>query len=230
MIEILYMAWNRLNFTGLTWPLLIQNTDWSLVKKLTVYDDGSEDGTLEYLRERIGDCPVEHELRESDMRSPPAVMNHFLATHREPLFAKIDNDICCPPRWLNDLAAVMEANEKTMLLGSEVGQTYTRRDGEAHSVRRCSHIGGVGLMRTLAFINNPPIPSRGRFGFTEWQLRYQIPRGWIQPDLMMPQIDRIPAEPWRTYTKEYVDRGWSRDWGHYPNAEASWWSWIGLHK
>ena len=225
-IEILYLTYNRLNFTGLTWMLLMENTDWDLVDRLTVYDDGSEDGTLEFMREHIFDCPVEHELREGNFRSAPAIMNHFLATERAPLFAKVDSDICCPPGWLWDLFRVMRSNPDLILLGSEAGQTRLPEGNERHSFQRCSHIGGVGLMRTGYLQALPPIPSRGYFGWTEHQSRHRIPRGWICPDLMMPQIDRVPVEPWRSYTEEYIDRGWNRNWGHYGRERTCYWDWI----
>lgn len=228
MIEILYLAYNRLDFTGLSWHLLMQNTDWGLVDKVTVYDDGSEDGTLELLREKVPQCPVECELRETDLRSPPAIMNHFLAERRAEFFAKIDNDIACPPLWLNRLLTVMQSDSRLELLGSEAGQTKREPEATEFDWTGCSHIGGIGLMRTKSFHTKgrPPIPSRGRFGFTEWQERYRLVRGWIIPDLMIPQIDRVPTEPWRTLTQQYIENGWSRDWGHYPKDSHCFWDWC----
>ncbi len=226
-VEILYTAWNRLNFVGLTWALLMNNTDWTKVRKLTVYDDGSEDGTLELLRDKVLKCPVECELRETDLRSPPAIMNHFFAEKRAPLVAKIDSDICCPPGWLTALMSVMKKEPRLELLGSEAGQTRRpTEDDKGYTWTGSSHIGGVGLFRTSAFEKYPAIPSRGYFGFGDWQTRYRLVRGWITPDLMMPQIDRVPVEPWLSYTKEYVDKGINRNWGSYPRDATSYWDWI----
>lgn len=229
MIEILYLAWNRAAFTALSWHLLMANTDWSLVNRLTVYDDGSEDGTLEYLREHIDECPVKCELRETDLRSPPAIMNHFLAQKRVKYFAKVDNDIACPPGWLNALLTVMEAEPKVELLGAEAGQTIRPPETPfTYEWQPSSHIGGVGLMRTEAFHikGRSPLPSRGRFGFTEWQSRYRLVRGWISPDLLMPQLDRVPTEPWRSHSEQYVENRWQRDWGHYPLDATHYWDWC----
>jgi len=225
-VEILYLAWNRREFVGLTWRLLIANTDWGMVDKLTVYDDGSEDGTLEFLRERIGDCPVEHELRESNLRAPAAIMNHFLATQRSPFMVKLDCDIAVPPDWLPTMVRVMRENPKLVLLGSEAGQTRLPDGEEKHRAERCSHIGGVGLMRTAPLQALPPIPARGLFGWTEHQQRHNIPRAWITPDLMMPQLDRVPTEPWISYSQEYIRKGWQRDWGPYPRERTEFYDWI----
>lgn len=225
-VEILYLAWNRLQFTSQTWRLLMCNTNWKLVKKLTVYDDGSEDGTLEFLREHIGDCPVEAELRLSDMRSPPAIMNHFLATERTELFFKLDNDICCPRKWLDIMLSVMRDNPEIDLLGVEPGMAEPDSERVGHGFQPSSHIGGVGLMRTKFFTDNPPIPERGRFGFGDIQDRYNPVRGWITPDLMMPQLDRVPIEPWKSLSAEYVRKGWQRNWPSWEMSLSQYWDWM----
>jgi hypothetical protein len=230
MIDVLFLAWNRLAYTGLTWDLLMRNTDWKLVSRLIVYDDGSTDGTLEFLREHLADAPVPAELRESDLRSPVAVMNHFFATATAPFTAKIDNDICVPPGWLKVLHDVMRRNPEVELLGAEAGQTClpteTIRLGQ-YDWTPSSHIGGIGLMRTSAFRTRPRLAERGRFGFTEWQNRHNPTRGWVTPDLMIPQLDRVPIEPWASLSAAYVEAGWQRDW---PSMIEPWadryWHWA----
>ena len=89
--------------------------------KLVVYDDGSEDGTLEFLREAVDDAPVTAELRLSDLRSPPAIMNHYLATTEAGMFAKIDNDIALPGGWLNTMRNVLKNHPAVEVLGMEAG-------------------------------------------------------------------------------------------------------------
>lgn len=220
-VDVLYLAWNRLDFTGTTFPLLRKNTDWSMVSKLVVYDDGSEDGTQEYLRDRIAEIAnVDAELRVSDLRSPPAVMNHYLATSEADLFAKIDNDIAVPPGWLEALISVMEKHPELELLGTEAGFIeLAGRDGKpwdgTYDYTPGSHMGGVGLMRVSAFRSRPALPTRGRYGFTEWQTRYEPVRGWITPDLLIPQLDRVPVQPFMRQAEEHIENGWSRPWGKY---------------
>jgi hypothetical protein len=234
-VEILYLAWNRLDYTGTSWHHLMASTEWQLVEKLTVYDDGSDDGTQEFLRERVAEfdrCDVE--MRVTNLRSPVAVMNHFLAEQRAPLFAKIDNDIAVPPGWLRKMINVLERHPDVELLGMEAGRTKLvegelkpRRYGVDPADGENSHIGGVGLMRTSAFTSRPPLPVRGRFGFTEWQWRYQPNRAWIEPDLMVPQLDRVPVEPYVDWRETYIEAGWQREW---PLMERPWcdpyWEWI----
>lgn len=226
-VDVVYCAWNRLAFTELTFELLIANTDWSLADRLVVYDDGSTDGTAEYLELRCLDprelVDITVVFLQTRTQSPPALMNAYLAESAADAFVKVDNDIAVPPGWLGTLLAVADANPMFDLIGMEAGRMgYPGQDDDrpvgSYRVEEGSHIGGVGFMRTAAFAGRP-IPERGRFGFTEFQRRHGLTRGWIFPDLLVPQLDRVPVEPWVSLSRHYVEQGWQREW---PQMDARW--------
>jgi glycosyltransferase involved in cell wall biosynthesis len=232
-IDILYVAWNRHEFTSRTFEWLLAHTPWRLVNKLVVYDDGSEDGTQAFLRDTIKRVPyAKGELRLSDLRSPPAIMNHYLATAESDWFAKIDNDIALPGGWFEALIAANINSPGFDLIGMEAGMIELEgRDGKKwdhlYQITESTHIGGVGFMRTRKFKENPRIPERGRFGFTEWQDRYGARTGWITPDLLCPQLDRIPVEPFLSLSEQYVEEGWQREWPKYSEEWMEpYWSWM----
>jgi glycosyltransferase involved in cell wall biosynthesis len=228
-LEILFLAWNRLAFTEATFTWLLAHTHWPLVERLVVYDDGSEDGTQEWLREALEESGlpemgVETDFRVSDLRSPPAVMNHYLATCEADWFCKIDNDIALCEHWLSGLLQAHEVCPQYELIGMEAGMVeMAGRDGkpwdQRYRVTESTHVGGVGLFSVEAIRSHPRIPERGRFGWTEWQTRYNPLRGWITPDLHVPQLDRLPFEPWLTLRQQYLEEGWSREW---PLMEERW--------
>jgi glycosyltransferase involved in cell wall biosynthesis len=227
-IELLLLTWNRLEYTKVALRCLKDNTNWDLVSRLVIYDDGSEDGTVDWVREYANTFPVPaFDLREIHFGAPAATMNDFLATCEAPLFAKIDNDIAVPPGWLDVMNDVMMRYGDLELLGMEYGQTLPGppADGEEYKAMPCRHIGGVGLMRTAGFFSRPPIGSRGRSGFTEWQHRYQPRRAWVTPDLPVVHLDRLRHRRWKRLAEEYIEKGWSRDWGSYDYAVKHW-DWL----
>lgn len=224
-IDVIYLAANRLRFTEASFASVLQNTNWNLVRRLLVYDDRSTDGTREFLLEAIAEVPADVSFIEHELASPPAVMNRYLRGDGETAdaFVKIDNDICVPAGYLDALVSVFDLDPDLELLGMEpgrAGRPPENWDG-AYGWIDGSHIGGVGLMRTSAFHERPPIPQRGRLGFTEWQHRYDPVRGWIAPDLPVFALDMVPDEPWATLSALYIDKGWQRFWPPYDGRVSS---------
>lgn len=229
-VELMMIVWNRREYTRQALHCLRQNTDWSLVTKLVIYDDGSEDGADGVAVEFGRSMPVPAFEFRDDVRlgAPAAYMNDFVATCEAPLFVKLDNDIAVPPGWLNVLYDVMGRNANLELLGMEYGQTLPGppAEGEQYMAMPCRHIGGVGMMRTQGFFERPPLMARGRSGWTEHQHRHHPRRAWLTPDLPVVHLDRLRhALPWSTLAQHYIDQGWQRDWSGYDTV-CPFWEWI----
>lgn len=226
-VDVIFLSHNRLEFTQQSFGMLLANTDWSLVRALHVYDDHSQDGTREWLYEAIHGCPAEYHLHETNLGSPVLTMNQYVGSTDSEFFAKIDNDIVVPPGWLNALLDVMRRNRHIDALGMEAGRMGIPPDTEFdYGYEPCSHIGGVGLIRTAALGRRPRMRADGRFGWTEFQSQYHLGRAWITPDLMVCSLDQVPREPWRTHARLYVDAGWSRPWQEYHERwMAPYWDW-----
>lgn len=228
--DVLFVAWNRRAFTEFSFALLLRNTSWERVSRLVVHDDGSEDGTSEWLAEAVKEVPCEVDYTIEALRSPPAVMNRYVAQSSADCYAKIDSDITVPPGWLDDLVGVMERTPELELLGMEAGRNGPPgHNGAAwdgvYGWVPGSHTGGVGLFHTEAFLSRPKLrEDKGRFGFTEWQHEYEPVRGWIAPDLLVASLDQVPLEPWRTLSAEYVEKEWQRPWPEYHERWSYWWS------
>jgi hypothetical protein len=229
MIDVLYLAWNRLQFTKTSFELLLENTNWDLVDRLIVYDDRSTDGTRKYLDKAVYRAPVDVTLSMLGFRSPVRTMLHYLASPPAArFFAKIDNDIAVPPGWLDALNSVMATNDDLDLIGMQIGfggDPQAGWDG-TYGYVPAPHIGGVGLMRTSAFTSRPSMHADGRFGFTAWQQKYDTTIGWITPDVICPQLDLIPDEPYRSLAEKYIAQGWQRRWPPYAEASRRYWDWL----
>ena len=232
-LDLLYLAWNRLRFTQASFTTMVENTDWCSVRKLVVIDDTSQDGTFEFLQEAIKTVPVPVTLDRKEYRSPVMMMNEYLRHADSDWFCKIDNDIMLPPDWLLKMLSVISKYERRPepieLLGMEAGMGGRPDPADWNGIydfEPASHIGGVGLMRTKSFKRLGEIGASGRFGFTEYQSRHNMIRGWITPSLPVASLDRVPIEPWRSLSEEYVEKHWQRNWPSYRIDTPIWWSWF----
>jgi hypothetical protein len=134
-----------------------------------------------------------------------------------------------PKRWLETMLGVMERNPELELLGMEAGRGERPGKRNRYTYVPCTHIGGVGLMKTEAFHSRPAIPSLGNYqGFTHWQVRHQPVRGFIDPFLLCPALDRIPVDPWAALSDYYHEKGWQRKVMHwrYQEEDRMFWEWL----
>jgi len=227
-VDLMYLAWNRLEFTRETFLTLVTNTDWEYVRELFVYDDGSSDGTRQWLEQALAQVPAKARLVHTRFGSPVLAMNHFIEAASAPMLAKADNDAMLPPGWLKQSLAVFARYPELKLLGIEAMYVHAEGEQIERTYVPARFISGLGLYRREVFARSKPAVYRKWFGLEEWQevQGARLIRGWIKPALPVFLLDRIPFEPWRGYTQAYVARGWQRAWPKYDKACALWhWHW-----
>jgi glycosyltransferase involved in cell wall biosynthesis len=221
-LDLLFLAKNRLEFTRESLAALKQNTDWTLVNHLVLYDDGSTDGTLEFLEEQAVEIGVE--LRQTNLGSAVTAANHFIRRSRADLVAKCDNDAMYPPHWLEISLGVMQTYPELQVLSLE------ERDikGEPpFSYQPAGRGDGLYIARREIFKNSLPTVRDKYWGWEFWMLTHNIRGGWLKPSLPVFLLDRLPFEPWRSLTQEYGAKGWMRLLGcEYTMARAYLWQWC----
>jgi len=229
-LDVLYLTFNRKNFTELSLKHLIKNTDWNLVNKLVVYDDGSEDGTVELVRLLLerSQVPNWEIVEDGHTGSPVIIMNRYVEKATSEWFAKIDSDIVVSPEWLPKMLSVVEATPGLEALGMEPGRSGKPKAFQTeYTFAPGSHMGGVGLIRTASLGERPQIAADGRFGWTQFQQEHDLVRGWIAPDILMFSLDQLPFEPWSGLATEYNALGWQRRWPPYhARWMSSYWEWA----
>lgn len=225
-VDLLYLAWNRLEFTQETFATMVANTDWDHVRELFIYDDGSHDGTREWLESQVDYLPVQARLVKTNFRSPVNAMSHFIKSAQAPILAKTDNDAMLPPGWLGQSLDVLNRHTELTMLGIEAMVPVDQNNGVVRSYTPADFISGLGLYRRVAFMRSRPAAIRRYFGLEEWQQarRDQIKVGWITPALPVFLLDRMPIEPWRHYSEQYISRGWQRRWPNY-DLDSNLWQW-----
>lgn len=225
MVDLIFLAYNRLEYTRATLAALLANTEWNQVRKVYVYDDGSTDGTRELLQQT--EWPAPAELFFGKFGGPVAIMAHYLTkSPATPVFAKIDNDTMLPPGWLTECLQVMAKSPELGLLGIEAWNPIAA-GSQKRSYTQCRWIGGIGLMRREIFRTIPrPNGLMGRFGFTQWQREaHWTTKGWINPSLPVFLLDKIGFEPWKSIGRGYEIKGWQRAWPEYTQEQAKLWEW-----
>lgn len=262
--DLLFLAHNRREFTETSIAALTANTDWSQVDRLIKYVDvdahGRDDGTQNVVVEWHPPGPTSC-TRIGQHGGPVNVMLKYLEEFGGDAewFAKIDNDVIVPPGWWEAGAIRMNVYPGLDLLGIEPPASRTPAPwagGKRIAVPElqwkppdplyspCDAIGGVGFMRTRAFLHERrrSMAQHSTYGgFTDWQLHYSrrpgcaeskepnwlpLNVGWIVPPLKLFLLDRLPFEPWLSLSREYIAKGWQRKWTGYPaSAGPELWDW-----
>lgn len=227
-VDLMYLACNRLEFTRETFSNLLANTDWQFVNQLFVYDDGSTDGTAEWLRDQYGNAPVKARMIHTRHGSPVAAQNDFIRRASAPWLAKTDNDAMLPPRWLGQSLDVIDAHPELSMLGIEAMYPHSDDPKAVRSYTPARFVSGLALYRSSAFSRSLPRPIRKWFGLEEWQMAHsnRLVTGWITPALPVFLLDRFPFDPWRAHSDRYIRLGWQRSWPAYDPACTLWhWRW-----
>jgi len=240
--EILFLTHNRRQYATLAWETMLQNTDWSRVSKLWLFDDSSTDGVQDLVSVWQRRCPTEAEVVKGNWGSPVTAMSDFIGRAiwrgSAEFLAKIDSDVMLPPGWLGDCLTVLSDHPEVNLLGIEARGNSAADSAPSGTVRLptpSEWIGGIGVFRREAFLSvalpcrEPGATSdRKFFGWQAWQMRFpnQARAAWLSPSLQVFLLDRLPLAPWDGLGKLYVRAGWQRAAPYYyGEAWAGLWEW-----
>lgn len=113
-VSILYITYNRLAYTKVTLPALVENAGANF--ELTIVDNGSTDGTVDYLREfaRRHRKQIKHVFFLEKNMGISTPTNAFWRTSNAEFLGKVDNDTLVPRNWLKRL---LEAHQRVPDLG-----------------------------------------------------------------------------------------------------------------
>lgn len=230
-IDLIFPAHNRLEFTRESWDALVDNTDWELVDRLSVYSVASADGVQDFLKIAAANfkkAPVS--FASIPLTQIVELQTDHIAKSKSYYVGKIDNDTMVSPGWLRASLGVMERNPDLSFLGIEaMNPVKAVPDGE-YTYSAADFISGLFVARRSAFEGSRPQIYGKYYGWEEWQ-QEKVPhlkRGWIQPALPIFLLDRIPYEPWMGLSKMYEKNGWQRATYKYLPECTIWdWKWPG---
>jgi GT2 family glycosyltransferase len=176
MIPVLFTTYNRLEFTKRSLEALLNSEGVDVI----IVDNGSVDGTLEYL----------HSLKESfgllmmaENEGIAGAMNRFLEmTKNDLIVGKVDNDTVVPKNWAVKLQEkLLKCNvdaiqaKHPLLNATFPGANFDqwmrtkRRDEKDDSVFHSNFVGGSGLILRRDKINFIPATNWKLYGWRQYQ-------------------------------------------------------------
>lgn len=173
MIPVLMLTHNRLKYTREAIIALDQCKGIELI----IIDNGSTDGTQDYLRRYCTDCKL---IFNDQNKGIAYAMNQFLEmTTGYAIAAKVDNDTVVPPyfftRMVDHLAKadIVQAKHK-LIEASAVGtfdQWVARMPGD-DKIRYNHFVGGSGILLKRQLVHHIPETEWVLGGWREFQRRH----------------------------------------------------------
>ena len=99
-VEILYLTYNRLYYTKITLPALLDSSNAPY--SIWIIDNGSTDGTVEYLKS-INHKRIKKIIYNKKNEGLVRPTKDFWKQSSAELIGKIDNDIMVPKKWVDKL-------------------------------------------------------------------------------------------------------------------------------
>ena len=135
-IDIVYLTYNRLEYTKKSLPSLFVDSTEEF--RLTIWDNGSTDGTVEYLKNEVNDPRIKDIVFSKNVGQYPAV-NEVWGKSKADLLGKVDNDCLVTPGWTRTLA---QAHADIPELGSVACWHYLLEDFDYERAKHKIHTFG----------------------------------------------------------------------------------------
>jgi len=226
---VLFLAKNRFAFTQASLLSVLRYTNPELTERVVLVDGGSEDGTKEFLRDicTIYDGPHILEFVAGQVGHVCDCFKYVVPSCGTDFLAKIDNDVVVPPYWMDHCVEILDGNPKISFLGTVArdSKPFDASDEAERSTIGVKNIGGVGLFRTKPFKRTMPKGANKYFGFQGFQSQSGGGCAWVHPNMRCFLLDKVPVEPWRGLTKNYISKGYQRSWQPYKK-DPDFWSWF----
>ena len=114
LVEIIYITYNRLPYTKITLPTLL-DCDYENYN-ITIVDNGSSDGTIEYLKS-IKNKHIKSIILNRKNKGLVKPTKKFWKGSQAKYFGKIDNDILVSKKFITTLVKAHEKIPKLAILG-----------------------------------------------------------------------------------------------------------------
>lgn len=185
-IDLVFITYNRLEYTKLALASILADPTENF--SLTVWDNASTDGTVEYLKNEINDSHISDIIFSKENIGQAAAVNQIWNDSKADLLGKLDNDCLVTPGWTRTL--VQAHNDIDNLgviacwhfLSEDFDESAARKAGKIqsfgkHQILRHPWTCGTGfLIKRELFSKFGDVPTQG--GMTRYWLKIAL-KGYV---------------------------------------------------
>ncbi len=152
-IDLVFITYNRLSYTKLALASVLADPTEEF--SLTIWDNGSTDGTAEYLRDEVSDARIADIVLSKNNAGQIAAVNEVWGKSKADLVGKLDNDCLVTAGWTRVLARAHSDIERLGVVACwhffpgdfdyELARHKIQRFGK-HRILRHPWTGGTGLL------------------------------------------------------------------------------------
>ncbi|MEM7233698.1 MAG: glycosyltransferase [Planctomycetota bacterium] len=102
-IDLILVTYNRLDFTKRTLSSILADPTEEF--RLTIWDNNSEDGTAEFLKNEVDDPRIADIVLSKENKGQAPATNEIWSKSKADLIGKLDNDCILTPGWTRTIAA-----------------------------------------------------------------------------------------------------------------------------
>ncbi len=196
-IHLVFITYNRLDYTKLALASVL--ADPSEKFSLTIWDNASTDGTVEYLKKEVNDRRITDIVFSNENVGQKAAVNEVWGKSKADLLGKLDNDCLVTPGWTRKLA---QAHEDIAQLGVLACWHYPPEDFDykrakhkiqqfgKHRILRHSWTCGTGLLiKRDIFRKIGPILGRATTGYWRKMAMAGYVNGFYYPLIYQEHMD-----------------------------------------
>ena len=182
-IPILFLTYNRLEYTKQTLKCLLKNTPGN---DIIIFDNNSTDGTKKWLK-KLNNKRLRIIYSKKNIGIAGAMNEFFKLTENKEYIAKVDNDTMIPKNWLETLVAMSEhykvdiLQPKHSILHSKFKtfEEWMKTLKGDDRIRYSNYVGGSGILIRRALIDGLIPVSRAILG------------GWTQYQANKPELKKV---------------------------------------
>ncbi len=143
-IHLVFVTYNRLHYSKLALSSVLGDPTEEF--SLTIWDNASTDGTVEYLKNKVTDHRIVDIVFSKDNIGQTAAVNEIWSKSKADLFGKLDNDCLMTPGWTKTLVRAYEDIDGLGLIGC---WRFPLEDFDENSVRKAGKIQTFGKHQIL---------------------------------------------------------------------------------